>query len=100
MADYIVVPAADAQTCREALGRLFLLPPDGAGTWPVPGNLTLYYTDPRPSADGAEAAFGPRDAFLETTLAKTVPCNSGDYTVPSSFTAITDDWFPPVEEEI
>lgn len=92
--DYIVVPAADAETAREALGRLFLLPPNGAGTHPIPGQVTQYYVDPRMNADGTQAALGPRDSFLETALGKTVPCNAGDYTLPSEFASLEDDWFP------
>lgn len=94
--DYIVVPVSDAELAREALGRLFLLPAtQGAGVWPVPGQVTRFYTDPQRSADGEQAAFGPRDTFLESVLGKTVQCTSSEYTLPASFVALESEWFPP-----
>lgn len=98
MTDYLVCPSEEAQTLREALGRLYLLPPNGAGEWPPPNSVSRYYTNPQPSADGTQAAFGPRDAFLETTLGKTVACDAGQYTVPSAFESLDAAWFPSYEE--
>jgi len=94
--DYIVVSADDAETAREALGRLLLLPATGgAGVWPVPDSGTMYYVDPRPSADGTQAALGPRDEFLEAVLGRTVECTAGEYTLPSEFQSLEPEWFPP-----
>ena len=99
MTDYLVCPSEDAEALREALGRLYLLPPDGAGEWPRPNHTTQYYCDPRPSADATQAAFGPRDEFLETTLGKTVPCGAGDFAVPAAFESLEPSWFPIEEDE-
>lgn len=93
--DYIVVPAEEAESAREALGRLFLLPDTaGAGTWPREGSTTQYYVDPLPNTDSTLAALGPRDEFLETVLGKTVECNGGPYTLPSEFQSLETTWFP------
>lgn len=102
--DYLVVPAADAQRAREALGRLYAQciaqPYPIPSTPPTPGAETLYYVDPRfgksqESVEGsAEAALGPADAFIRGCVGQTTALGDGSsFTVPDSVQTLSGDWF-------
>lgn len=94
---FLVVPSADAEKAREALGRLYAesigKPYPIPSNPPTPGAETKYYVDPKPSTDGQRAALGPKDAFIDGVLGKTVETTSGPYTLPTQYESLESSWF-------
>lgn len=100
MTQHIIADAADAERVREALGRLYAESQNAEypipGNPPIPETETRYYVDPRVNADETQVAFGPLDAFLETTLGKTVTLgDSSTVNVPTTVEDIDASWFKP-----
>jgi hypothetical protein len=101
--DYIVVPQAEAEIVRVALGMLLaqFLEED----YPMPGG-SLYAWDPLLSEGGTQAAFGPfvsegvMAGFGEWALGKSIEMSVGTITMPSTAQELTASWFPPPPEDV
>jgi hypothetical protein len=99
MADYIVVPVADAQLARVGLCMLYAQKYEME--YPLPGP-TLYIWDPVLNTQGTHAAFGPADSlggedadFGEWCLGKTIETADGPFTCPTELETLAASWFPP-----
>lgn len=97
MADYIVVPVADSQLTRVAIGMLYAERNEIA--YPMPGP-TLYIWDPQPNATNTAVAFGPLDSlsgeedFGAWCLGRQIETESGPCTIPAQAETLTGSWFP------
>jgi hypothetical protein len=100
MADYIVVPIADAQLMNVALGMAYA--ELGEYGYPMPGP-TYYVFEPKPNAAGTQVAFGPLDSLGEEgidatfgtwVLGRSITTSIGTINMPATAQTLPASWFP------
>lgn len=107
MANYIVVPIADAEKYHEATGRIYAASLNEV--YPIRAHFqngdpdpdithgTFYWCDPMPSRTGTEAAFLV-DETLGALLGQSCETTLGECTLPTETQELTEAWFPPPRE--
>jgi len=98
---FIVVPIADADIARSAIGMLYAAHKNLS--YPMPDNA-LYVWDPRPNVAQTECAFGPIDELdgnpddAGWALGQSVQTSLGSLTLPGEARFLDLDtwfWYPP-----